>query len=131
MFRGISVKENEVGSIKADLLSNGISKLSNSQIYTLPYLPLELHTNYLKEEIEIKTIPTFENICFADKCGAEYYALKRNSLSENKIGLIIQAELDLKQLSIDGRDFLYYIFEKLKYGKEPVSYTHLTLPTKA
>jgi hypothetical protein len=48
--------------------------------------------------------------CFADKIGAEYYATRHNVTKEKTIPLIITLDLDLENIAIDGRDFLYTVF---------------------
>jgi hypothetical protein len=50
------------------------------------------------------------SICFADRLGAEFYATQHNVFKEKIIPLLITIELDLENLAIDGRDFLYTVF---------------------
>ena len=50
------------------------------------------------------------SICFADKMGAEYFATQHNVTKEKRIPLLISLDLDLENIAIDGRDFLYPVF---------------------
>jgi hypothetical protein len=59
------------------------------------------HREYVEGEL---------SICFADKLGAEYYATQHNVFKEKIIPLLITLELDLENIAIDGRDFLYTVF---------------------
>ena len=54
--------------------------------------------------------PPWVGAC-ADPLGAAYYALKHNRSSENDIPLLITFEADLRNVIIDGRDFLYTLFQ--------------------
>ncbi len=59
------------------------------------------HTEYIEGE---------NSICFADKIGAEYYATQHNVSKDKKIPLLITLDLDIENITIDGRDFLYTVF---------------------
>jgi hypothetical protein len=50
----------------------------------------------------------------ADRIGAAYYALKHNWSPENAIPLLITFEADASDVIVDGRDFLYTLFQ---FGK--------------
>ena len=50
------------------------------------------------------------SICFADKIGAEYYATRHHVTKEKKIPLLITLDLNIDNIAIDGRDFLYTVF---------------------
>lgn len=50
------------------------------------------------------------SICFADKIGAEYYATQHNFSKEKNTPLLITLDLDIENIAIDGRDFLYTVF---------------------
>ena len=64
--------------------------------------------------------------CFADKMGAEYYATQHNLTREKKIPLIITLDLDLENIAIDGRDFLYLAFRLI----DPKDYVKTKSRTK-
>jgi hypothetical protein len=59
------------------------------------------HTEFIEGE---------NSICFADKIGAEYYATRHNLSKDKKISLLITLDLDIENIAIDGRDFLYTVF---------------------
>jgi hypothetical protein len=50
------------------------------------------------------------SICFADNMGAKYYATQHNITKEKKIPLLITLDLEIDNIAIDGRDFLYSFF---------------------
>lgn len=50
------------------------------------------------------------SICFADKIGAEYYATQHNVSKDKKIPILITLDIDIENIAIDGRDFLYTVF---------------------
>jgi hypothetical protein len=50
----------------------------------------------------------------ADRTGAAYYALEHNRSVENDTPLLITFEADLRDVIVDGRDFLYHLFQ---FGK--------------
>lgn len=60
-----------------------------------------VHREYIEGE---------KSICFADKMGGEYYATKHNVTREHTVPLLITVELELKDIAVDGRDFLYTVF---------------------
>lgn len=62
------------------------------------------HTEYIEGE---------NSICFADKIGAEYYATQRNVSKDKNISLLITLDLDIANIAIDGRDFLYTVFASI------------------
>lgn len=49
-------------------------------------------------------------LCFADKLGATYYALQHNKTKEKNISLLIEVEVPISDVIIDGRDFLFTAF---------------------
>jgi hypothetical protein len=57
-------------------------------------------------------------ICFADRGGANYYAFHHNVTKNNKIPVVIEAEVSISNVAIDGRDFLYTVFGFLAGGSE-------------
>jgi hypothetical protein len=50
------------------------------------------------------------SICFADKIGAEYYATQHNVSKTKRMPLLITLDIDIENIAIDGRDFLYTVF---------------------
>ena len=65
------------------------------------------------------------SVCFADKYGAEFYATKHNITEEKKIPLLITLSLEIENVAIDGRDFLYDVFssinrKEIKYSKRKI-----------
>ena len=58
----------------------------------------------------IQYIEGEKSICFADKMGAEYYATRHNITIEKKVPLLITLNLEIQNIAIDGRDFLFTVF---------------------
>lgn len=146
LFRGISVPEDKCQNVINDIKNNGLDIHKNSDwkgfieknlksklevLYRNPNLTrketspesiwVSTQTGGTREYIEGDTC-----ICFADKIGAEYYAVKHNRNRENIVPLIIEATIDIENIYIDGRDLLYTIIsqidtvnkEKLKRQKD-------------
>jgi hypothetical protein len=130
LYRGITVSEKEADSIIEDIKSNGLDHNTN-QIwgsFVWKNLKNNLDILYQKEvltrddtesaSIWVKTkngghreyIEGDKSICFADKQGAKYYATKQNVTEELTVPLLITVDLELDNIAIDGRDFLYTVF---------------------
>lgn len=54
-----------------------------------------------------------QGVCFADKGTAERYALVTNRTKEKDESILISAEVEINDVVIDGRDFLYTVFGNL------------------
>lgn len=135
LFRGISLSEEEADSVITSIKNEGLPSIKpKDSKCNLKYLKDCLEELFLKpdlsiadtrlatewvsvpggggHEVEIEQgIPcTF----FADRYGATYYAQKHNFSEEKPISVLIEVEADIDAVFIDGRDFLYRVFSKLK-----------------
>lgn len=54
------------------------------------------------------------SVCFADEMGAKYYATKHNRTAEKTVPILIRASVNINNVAIDGRDFLYTVFGRLR-----------------
>jgi hypothetical protein len=115
-YRGIAVPRERVADTISDVRQNGLLPRHGRwgyrfadlkpQLESLWHLP-NLTTAHTKPNGES---PPWVGAC-ADPIGAAYYALKHNRSSENDIPLLITFEADLRNVIIDGRDFLYTLFQ--------------------
>jgi hypothetical protein len=130
LYRGITLNENNVNRVVTFIKENGLNIVEESQWSGFIWKDLrgELKRLFEKENLDRdETQPNsiwVENeksghreyiegnvgICFADRIGANYYAFKHNMNQENKIPVVITVEVDIKDVAIDGRDFLYTVF---------------------
>jgi hypothetical protein len=130
LYRGIAVSENEVDSVIQDIKTNGLYQNDKQQWggFIWKNIKNKINTLYNKEDLTREdTSPASvwidrkngghreytegeQSICFADKIGAEYYATKHNITKDKKIPLCITLDLDIENIAIDGRDFLYTVF---------------------
>lgn len=132
MYRGISVSSEKFEEVCVDISTNGL-RLSNfstwntfevvdlrSQIEDLldkpdlliddtrPYRWVETSTG--RQEVLTGAIPV---VCACgDKLGATYYATRHNRSDDKNAPILITFEVDISDLYIDGRDFLYnFVFQ--------------------
>ena len=140
LYRGIAVSETEVELVIQDIKTNGLYQNDKQQWggFIWKNIKNEINSLYRKEDLtRDDTSPASvwierkngghreytegEHILFfADKIGAEYYATKHNVNKDHKIPLLITLELDIENIAIDGRDFLYTVFGSIdpkKYSK--------------
>jgi len=130
LYRGITVSEMEVDLVIQDIKTNGLYQNDKKQWggFIWKNIKTEIDTLCNKENltrddtspasiwIETKNGGHREytegelSICFADKMGAEYYATKHNVSKDKKMPLLITIDLDMENIAIDGRDFLYTVF---------------------
>ena len=130
LYRGITVSEIEVDLVIQDIKTNGLYQNDKQQWggFIWKNIKKDLNTLYDKESLtRDDTSPASvwverkngghreytegeHSICFADKMGAEYYATRHNVSKDKKISLLITLDLDIENIAIDGRDFLYTVF---------------------
>lgn len=130
LYRGITVSEIEADSIIEDVKINGLdhNKKQNWGEFRWKDLRNNIDSLYQKEDLKrVETSPASvwvntkngghleytegeKGICFADKLGAEYYATKHNVTKTNVVPLLITVDVELENIAIDGRDFLYTVF---------------------
>ena len=130
LYRGITLTEGDVDRVLKDIRFNGlyITKDNFWRGFILKNLKNELKNLFdnpklsrKETEASSKWIKTTNGshreytegdtyICFADKSGAEYYALKHNITKEKTVPILIKASIEIENIMIDGRDFLYTVF---------------------
>jgi hypothetical protein len=132
LFRGISVSSDRAEKILEEIRENGLAQSSEATWRFVWKEQKNRELLFLKEDlkkedtaiasVKVKTRDGFyteptegnSSICFADQAGAEYYAKKHNKEGSKIIPILIEAKLDLSQVAIDGRDFLYTAFHYLR-----------------
>lgn len=147
LYRGISVSQSDSTSIIDTIKHNGLNitpdaswnggfiwkdQTNSTDLFHKKDLSRNdtgIASEKTKDGQFIKFIEGYKSICFADECGATYYAKKHNYNQEKPISLLIEADLDLSAVAIDGRDFLYSAFSFLRTlqpGKIPKAKDHLS-----
>jgi hypothetical protein len=136
LYRGISLTEDNVENVIADIKSNGLYTSNDGswgscmiknvkadlnsliQNQALTRTETTLSTTWVKtgsgsghlEYTELGDACVF----MADKVGATYYATTHNISDEKTLPVLIEVEVDLENVFIDGRDFLYTIFSSIE-----------------
>jgi hypothetical protein len=115
LYRGLRVSKVEAAEIIDTIKSNGLHISEKQGWPGFIWKNLRGNLESLFENPELKmaeTRPTSTSpegelsLCFADRLGAEYYAIKHGSNTEKNTSILIKAEVDINAISIDGRDFL-------------------------
>ncbi|MBK9730843.1 MAG: hypothetical protein IPO83_06110 [Chitinophagaceae bacterium] len=114
LFRGISVPEETEDMYMDRIKTNGIG--GNEGKWKITVFDLKNHLQGLFYKDNLSTDDThsgnkINGICAADKLGAIYYAVKHNRSASSPIPLLISFDVPLENVWIDGRDFLYTIFQ--------------------
>jgi hypothetical protein len=133
LYRGITVNENIVDQVVNDIKKNGLYyPVKGSQWGGFPWKDLRECSAQLFEKQDLSRNDTQPNsvwvektkkegyrkytecntgMCFADKLGANYYAFTHNVTEVDTIPIVIKVEgIDINDTAIDGRDFLYTVF---------------------
>jgi hypothetical protein len=119
LYRGIAVSHQQVADTVSHVRQNGLLPGQGSWRYLFADLKPQLESLLQLPNLStVHTKPTGEapprvGAC-ADRTGAAYYALSHNRSIQNDTPLLITFEADVKDVIIDGRDFLYTLFQ---FGK--------------
>lgn len=133
LYRGISVNQSDADAVIEDIKHKGLFQSSEANWGGFIWKnQINSDDLFLREELsrkdtelaskKVKTkdgyyteyLEGYKSICFADKDGAVYYAKKHNYSRDKPVSILIEAELDLCSVAIDGRDFLYTAFSFLR-----------------
>lgn len=114
LYRGISVPKIDESQIREDIMNYGLSKVG-AEISTI--------SEQLANEMLNKKILNFDDLrhnpmsithpytyASADERVGNFYAVREST--EEKTSLLITFKVNIDDLLIDGRDFLYNIFQK-------------------
>jgi len=131
LYRGITLAKQDVDRVIEDVKLNGIN-VSEEARWKFQITFIKDKVTELFEKNDLSTLDTrpqknkpndytmgelinpSKTVCFADKLGATYYAVKHNKTKEKTVPILIETEIDLKNIIIDGRDFLYTCFQFLE-----------------
>lgn len=129
LYRGLTVRPNDADMLKTSMLSKGFAYGENRQ-WSFECIDLRPKLDCLFEKPDLSLADTrpmvkiddgnggfhselvggYPVVCAcADELGASYYALRHNRNESEGVthGLVIKFRVNLKDISIDGRDFLY------------------------
>jgi hypothetical protein len=115
-YRGIAVPRLQVACTISDIRKNGLLPGKGRWHYLFSDLKPQLEALRRLPSLTIAhTKPGNESpprvgAC-ADEIGAAYYALRHNGSSIIEAPLLITFEADIRDVIIDGRDFLYTLFQ--------------------
>jgi hypothetical protein len=116
-YRGIAVSEEKADSVIQAIKSEGLHVDSGGSWKMLfhdlkPSLKdlWNLETVSLEDTRPKQDYPDWVCAC-AEKSGASYYACHHNYSEERNTPLLISFEADVRDVIVDGRDFLYTAFQ--------------------
>jgi hypothetical protein len=119
LYRGIAVPEHAVAQCIEDIRSSGLAVVDGR--WRLRFYDLKRRLNDLWGKDAITFADTRPNerspdwICAcAEQAGALYYACHHNRSRIDNTPLLITFDAELKDIIVDGRDFLYSLFQ---YGQ--------------
>ena len=136
LYRGIAVSEDIVDRVVDEIKRNGLSHSKGSLWSGFVWKDLRSDLTRLLEKEDLNRNDTEPNsiwvktekgghreftegnigICFADRQGANYYAFKHNVTDVNTVPIVIEAEVNINNTAIDGRDFLYTVFSFIDHN---------------
>lgn len=116
LHRGIAVPRSDATDIAAAIRAQGLKPVEGG--WKLMFHDLKPQLNSLWQRPTIRLSDTRPNteypewICAcAEELGATYYACRHNRTTERDAPLLITFEADIRRVIVDGRDFLYTLFQ--------------------
>jgi len=116
-FRGIAVPEEKVERVVATIESQGLSR-DQGEFWRMHFRhPGDLDALFAKPDLALEdTRPNGAEVdsgvcACGEEAGAAYYAWQHNRKGENTTPIIIEFDVPDDAVSIDGRDFLYTVFQ--------------------
>ncbi len=118
LFRGIAVSPSDEAAVTADIRAEGLRVTAatkfvglffdrRSQLPTLRDKPdLDLADTRDRDEVSAECVCA----CGRER-GAAHYALVHNRTAEHTVALLIEFSARLDNVYVDGRDFLYSVFQ--------------------
>jgi len=141
LYRGISVPKTEVDSIISDHQTIGIYDQSNTRWgmkQARPRNTLHLDANNLPKLSDTReNVSITDAVCACgDKEGALFYACKHNRSQNDDTPLLIELDVEINRLAVDGKDFLHTMFQMANpniarpilekcFGKRVLDYANL------
>ena len=117
LFRGIAVPADQLETVIADILSNGLidqykANWQMTQAHRLNNLQaLHLKTDLSTADTRTRTEAINAVCACGDKEGALYYACRHNLGTNNNAPILIEFDVEMSSLAIDGKDFLFTTFQ--------------------
>ncbi len=115
-FRGIAVSADKASAATADIRNRGF--LASDSRWRMLFNDLKPRAAELWQQPLVTTAETkFEGdkpswVCAcADEIGATYYATTHNRTEKDDVPILTSFNADLRDVIIDGRDFLYTLFQ--------------------
>jgi len=114
LYRGIAVPESEAEAVVNNIKERGIR--GDEGFWKSSYTDIRSQINELFNKPDLSTNDTrngnceFPVVCVADELGAYYYALVHNWSNEKNAPIVITLRVPIKDVYVDGRDFLYTCF---------------------
>jgi hypothetical protein len=138
LYRGITVPASKASAVTAKLHHEGMQEGDGRQ-WSMSWINLKPRLYDLRALTSLKDVDTgggdvLPRVCACgDETGAAYYACYHNRHGEDDTPLLVTFEALLEDVIIDGRDFLYTIFQMgdprkardpvaQMYGKEVLFY---------
>jgi hypothetical protein len=145
-YRGIAVPADRASRVIADISSGGL--LPDQGRWRMTFHDLKPRLTELWQRSTVTTtntksedeMPTWVCAC-GDEVGGAFYATKHNRYRENDTPILISFSAELRDVIIDGRDFLYPVFQlgdpqrarpiaERLYGKDVLPYLDRAWATK-
>jgi hypothetical protein len=115
-FRGIALPADKASGVIADIRDRGL--VASDGKWRMDFNDLKPRLAKLWQQPQVTTADTkFDGdrpswVCAcADEIGATYYATRHNRSEKDNIPILIRFNADLRDVIIDGRDFLYTLFQ--------------------
>ena len=114
LFRGIAVPSEAAERTVDDTRGCGLVSGQGRWAMEIEY-PSPLETLFQKNDLstqDTRSGTSYPVVCACGEVeGAAYYAFKHNCRGEKDTPVMIEFESDVRDVSIDGRDFLYTVFQ--------------------
>jgi hypothetical protein len=116
LYRGIAVSAADRDCVTTEVLTAGIRHSPQAR-YDFFLYPLRGRLAELRSKADLNLEDTRAELsdpavcACGDEEGAAYYALKHNRSSDHPVPLIVKFQAEPNDLCVDGRDFLYTVFQ--------------------
>ena len=114
LYREIAVPKSEAEAVVDNIKERGIR--GDEGFWKFSYTDIRSRIDELFNKPDLSTNDTrngsceFPVVCAADELGAYYYALIHNWSNEKNAPIVITLRVPIKDVYVDGRDFLYTCF---------------------
>ncbi|MGB3273798.1 MAG: hypothetical protein WBA66_13015 [Xanthobacteraceae bacterium] len=116
-FRGTAVPEDKADQVITTVRNQGLAR-DRGESWKMEYRhPGDLDALFAKPDLSLMhtrpdSVEADPGVCACgEEAGAAYYACQHNRTSENTTPIVMEFEAPDEAVSIDGRDFLYTVFQ--------------------